>query len=169
MLTLTKSPFGGPLGAHDKRIDYSIGVAATSRQRRRFFRLTQVHGFCTPSTWALYSEYMTLVLRVHGSCTVAGIVGCARYMVCACEERRRCGSGSGALPHRRDVLRIGGVGCCGVAGRMGAGGYYSANFQLKPFTLFHAPRVKSGMATGMEPFSMDMRDSSLMQHHSAMS
>jgi len=34
-------------------------------------RSTLVHGLCTPSTWLLYSEYMALVLGVHGLCTDA--------------------------------------------------------------------------------------------------
>ena len=30
-----------------------------------------VQRLCTLSTWALYSEYMAFVLRVHGPCTLA--------------------------------------------------------------------------------------------------
>ena len=42
--------------------------ACCNRQRR----MAAVHGFCTPSTWALYCKYMALVLQVHRLCTAAG-------------------------------------------------------------------------------------------------
>ena len=43
------------------------------------------------------------------------------------------------------------------------------NAYLNPWTRFQAPRVKSGTATGAEPFSKEMRVSGPRQHHSAMS
>ena len=47
--------------------------------------------------------------------------------------------------------------------------YCCLNEYLKPLILSHAPRVKSGIATGAEPFSSEMRVSGPRQHHSAMS
>ena len=46
---------------------------------------------------------------------------------------------------------------------------YSAKEYEYPSSLSHSPRVKSGISTGMLPFSSESLDRSLMQHHSAMS
>lgn len=47
--------------------------------------------------------------------------------------------------------------------------FYSANACLKPCTLFHPPRVKSGISTGALLFSKDKAVSGAKQHHSARS
>ena len=40
--------------------------------RTKYFSQFLVLGFCTLGTWALYCEYIVLVLSVHGFCTGAG-------------------------------------------------------------------------------------------------
>ena len=47
----------------------SFAASGSTTFRRKCVLSAAVHGLCTPSTWALYSEYMAFVLSVHGLCT----------------------------------------------------------------------------------------------------
>ena len=60
---------------YDPRTPEAARVATKLRKfslRTKYFSQFLVLGFCTLGTWALYCEYIVLVLSVHGFCTGAG-------------------------------------------------------------------------------------------------